>query len=61
MGLRMKNFNIFVIHWNVWLSGGLQKTKIEGGLPKKGAWTVCQYKGAWQERGVGVFDGGLIP
>ena len=25
-----------------------------GRLPKKGAWTVCQFKGAWQERGGGV-------
>ena len=37
-------------------------------LPKKGggeAWTVCRFKGrrgrAWQERGGGVFEGGLIP
>ena len=29
-------------------------------MPKKGAWTVWQFKGggAWQERGGGVFEGG---
>ena len=27
---------------------------------KRGAWTVCQFKGgeAWQERGGGVLEGG---
>ena len=33
-----------------------------GELPKKvgggGAWTVCQFKGVWQERGGGVLERG---
>ena len=34
------------------------KNQYRGGLPKKrGAWTVCRFKGAWQERGIGVFEG----
>ena len=39
------------------------KANIKGGLLKKDAWTVCRFKGgaAWQERGAGVFEGGLIP
>ena len=24
----------------------------------RGAWTVCQFKGVWQERGGGAFEGG---
>ena len=38
MGLRMKNYNIFGVHWKIRLlgRGGSQKTIIEGGLPKKG-------------------------
>ena len=32
-----------------------QKTNIEEGLLKKGAWTVCRCKGG------GIFEGGLIP
>ena len=33
MGLTMKNFNIFQIHWKIWFLGGcLQKTNIEGGI-----------------------------
>ena len=66
MGLRMKNYIIFGVHWKIWLlEGGSRKTDIEGGLPKRGTWTVCRFKGgggAWQERGRGgVFEGGLIP
>ena len=31
-------------------------------LKREEAWTVYRFKGgAWQERGGGVFDGGLIP
>ena len=45
MVLRMKNFNIFGVHWKIRLlrvvvgrggGGGSRKTNIEGGLPKKG-------------------------
>ena len=37
------------------------KNQYRGRFPKKGAWTVCQFKGAWQERAGSVFEGGLIP
>ena len=54
--------------WGSWKNpsfrgGFLKKPIYIGGLPKKGGgvWTVCRSKrGAWQERGGGVFDGGLI-
>ena len=38
MVLRMKNFNIFGIHWKIRLLGGKgsQKTNIEGRIAKKG-------------------------
>ena len=44
---------------NLTFRGGFtKKNNIEGGLPKKmGAWTACQFKGGWQERGGGVFEG----
>ena len=36
---------------------GSRKANIEWGLVKKGALTVCRFKrGAWQERGGGVFE-----
>ena len=62
MVLRMKNLNILGVHWRTRLlgGGGFTKNQYRGGeLPKKG--TVCQFKGAWQERGGGVFEGELIP
>ena len=44
MELRMKNFNILGVHWKIGLlgcgeggGGGVTKTNIKGGLPKKGA------------------------
>ena len=67
MGLRMKNLNILSAHWKIrLLEGGVHKKPIEGGgggeggrLPKKGAWTVCRFKGgAWQEREVVFLRGG---
>ena len=57
MILRMKNFEYF---W-----GSLKNpTFREGGhkKPEGGAWTVCQFKRrAWQERGGGVLERGLVP
>ena len=57
----MKNLNILGVHWKIGLlggGGGSPKTNIEGGIAKKGrAWTVCKFKGAWQERR-GCFWGG---
>ena len=42
---------------------GSRKTNIKGeGFPKRGAWTVCRFRGwggAWQERGGGAFEGGI--
>ena len=60
MGLRMKNFHILGIHWKIQLLGGWSswKTGIEGGLPKKGAWTVYRFKGGLA-RGGGCFWGGV--
>ena len=64
----MKNFNILVVYWKIWLLGegkrGTRKTNIEGGLPKKegGLEQFADLRGAWQERGGGgVFEGELIP
>ena len=55
MRLSAKNRNVLGASLkNPTFKGGSQKTKREGGLPKKkGAWTVCKFKGgAWQEIGV---------
>ena len=61
----MKNFNILQVHRKIRvLEGrGSQKNNIKWeGLPKKGGLDSLQiYRGAWQERGDGVFEGGLIP
>ena len=52
MGLWMKKY-ILVVHNLTFRGGrgeggGSQKTNIEAGLPKKGAWTVFRFKGgAW--------------
>ena len=60
----MKNFNILVVYWKIWLlgegKGGTRKTNIEGGLPKKegGLEQFADLRGAWQERG-GVFLRGV--
>ena len=47
MVLRMKNLNVFGVHWKIQLlEGDSRKTNIEGGLSKKkGAWIVCQFDG----------------
>ena len=62
MVLRLKNFNILGVHWKIQLFwGGHKKTTIEGGgLPKKGRGLgqFVNLRGAWQERGGGVFEGG---
>ena len=71
MILKMKNFNIFGVHWKIrlffYLPGGggclgSQKTNIEGGhCLKRGAWTVCQFKGGLARVGWCFWGGGLIP
>ena len=59
----MKNLNIFGVHWKIRVLGGVhEKTNIEGGLPKKGAWTFCIFKGGLgKKNGGGSFEGGVIP
>ena len=49
------------LHWKIQLLvGGSQKANIEeGGCLKRGAWTVCQFKGGWQEREGGVLEWGI--
>ena len=62
MVLRIKNFNIFWVHWKIQLlRGGGRFTKNQyrsGGLPEKGG-RLRQFvdlRGAWQERGGSVFE-----
>ena len=62
MGLSMKNFNILGFYWKIQLlEGGTSSwiTNIEGGVATKG-WLkqFADLKGAWQEGGGGVFEGG---
>ena len=56
MGLRMKSFNIFGVHWKIWFlggGGGGGSQKIEGRMPIKGGWTVCRFKwGLGKKEGV---------
>ena len=57
----MKNFNIFGVHQKIWLLGGSGSmiNQYEGALPKKGAWTVQQFKGEPDKKDRdGVFEGG---
>ena len=59
MGLMMKNFNIFGVHWKIWFLGGRvsRKTNIEGGgLPKKsGLGQFADLRGGLaRKRGSGV-------
>ena len=66
MRLRMKNFYVLGVHWKIQLLGGdSQKNNIEGRLGdclKRGAWTVCRFKGGLgKKEGVGVFEGGWYP
>ena len=63
MVLRMKNFDIFGVHWKIQLlgEGGSRKTNKEERIAWKrggGAWTVCRFNGeTWQERVGGVLGG----
>ena len=42
--------------------GGSRRANTEGGLPEKGAWTVCRFKrGLGKKDGGGVFHGGWHP
>ena len=63
MVLSMKNLNILGFTENLTFSGGgggAGKTSIGG----EGAWTVCRFRRAWQERvdtPMHTMGGGLIP
>ena len=47
MGLRVKNYNIFGVHWKMWLLGEwILKNQYRGdGCLKRGVWAVCRFKG----------------
>ena len=63
MGWRMKNFNILGVHRKIWVlrGGGHKRPIYRWDCLKREAWTVCRFKGGWQERGGGVFEGGSYP
>ena len=55
----MKNFNIFGVHGKIRFKGvevgvgvGHKKPIWNKGLPKKGTWTVCRFKGSLVRKGV---------
>ena len=51
MGLKMENFNIVRVHWEIHFSGGSsRKTKIVGNFLKRKAWTVCIISGGLGKR-----------
>ena len=57
---RMKNFNIFGVHWKIWLlSIGVMKNQYKGrNCLEIGAWTVCQFKGGFaRKRGLVFLKG----
>ena len=65
MGLRMKDFNTFwgslknlIFRW-----GEVHENLIYRGdcLKRSELGKFCIFKGGWQERGCGAFEGGLIP
>ena len=60
-----KRWKILVLLKNLVFRGGHAKPiyRARGGdCQKRGAWTVCRFKGgAWWKRGGGAFEGGLIP
>ena len=61
--LRMKNFNIFVVHWKIRLLDGVYEKPITGGLLKKGELgQLLDLKGGFARKGGGgVFLRRLIP
>ena len=58
----MKNFNIFGVNVKIRVlqgkgGGGVHEKPIySGGLPKKGAWTVCRFKGGGLSKKKGGVD-----
>ena len=63
MVLRMKNFDIFGVHWKIQLLGKVHEKPIyRGDCLKKGLGQFVNLRGwAWQEWGSGVFEGGWYP
>ena len=63
MVLRMKNFNIFGVHWKIRLLGGmvLKNQYIGGGLPKRGGGgglgQFVDLRELGKKEGGGVFEG----
>ena len=59
----MKNFNIFGVHGKIQVleKGFHEKTICSVDCLKRGFGQFADLRGAWQERGGGVFEGGLIP
>ena len=58
MGLRMKNFNILGVHWEIQFLGGrgYEKPIQMGELSERVVWTVCRFKG----RGGGLARNGVV-
>ena len=63
MVLRMKNFDIFVVHWKISLLGKAHEKPIYmGDCLKRGLGQFADLRGrVWQEWMGGVFEGGEIP
>ena len=65
MVLRMKNFNIFGVHWKIQLLGGVHEKPISRGdcLKREGLEQLVDLReGLGKKEGGGVFEGGgLIP
>ena len=60
----MKNFNILGFHWKIWFLGGefMKKQYRRGDCLKRGALTVCRFKGGLGKKdGEGVFEGSWYP
>ena len=59
MVLSMKNFNILGVHWKIQLLGEFEKNQYrEGDCLKRGAWTVCWFKGVLARKSGWCFWGG---
>ena len=62
MVLRVENFNIFGVHWKIWLLRGLEKPIYRGWIALKGGLgQFADLRVAWQERGGGGVEGGWYP
>ena len=61
----MKKCKIFGVQGKLQILGSVHEKQVyrAGGLPKRGTWTVCKFKGLeWLgKKEVGVFEGGWYP